>query len=212
MREIKQIIWDFDGVIIISDTVRVKGFEAIFKDYPEQKVDQLLSYHNENGGLSRYVKIRYFFESVLGKDISEAKVKVLADEFSRIMKEELTNKALLNKDWLAFMEQHGQNFEHHIASGSDGNELRFLCEKLGIEDYFVSINGSPTPKKQLVKDILHNSAFGRQETILIGDAVNDYDAAHYGQIDFYGYNNDDLKDLGSGYIATFVKSFLILGK
>ena len=37
---------------------------------------------------------------------------------------------------------------------------------------------------------------------MIGDSINDYEAAKSNNIKFYGYNNDDLKSLDS-YIKTF---------
>ena len=64
---VKNILWDFDGVILNSIHVRDKGFIEIFKDFDNEKVDLLLQYHKKNGGLSRYVKIRYFFEKILNK-------------------------------------------------------------------------------------------------------------------------------------------------
>ena len=69
---IKTILWDFDGVILDSMKVRDWGFEEIFKKYNRKLVDQLLYYHRINGGLSRYVKIRYFFEELLGQSITQA--------------------------------------------------------------------------------------------------------------------------------------------
>ena len=38
-------------------------------------------------------------------------------------------------------------------SGSDENELRYLCKELNISDFFKSISGSPTPKNILVERI-----------------------------------------------------------
>ena len=67
----KGFLFDFDGVIIDSMPIREDGFRLIFKDFDTYLVDKLIDYHNQNGGLSRYAKIKYFFEVVLGKTISE---------------------------------------------------------------------------------------------------------------------------------------------
>jgi beta-phosphoglucomutase-like phosphatase (HAD superfamily) len=61
----KNVIWDFDGVIIDSMPIRGQGFEEIFKDFAAVHVEELMRYHRANGGLSRFVKIRYFFEVIL---------------------------------------------------------------------------------------------------------------------------------------------------
>ena len=60
----KIIFWDFDGVILNSNKVRDSGFEIVLKDFPKNQVELLLNYHRQNGGLSRYVKFRYFFEVI----------------------------------------------------------------------------------------------------------------------------------------------------
>ena len=59
---IKNILWDFDGVILDSMEVRDWGFKEIFSSFDKSKVDLLLDYHRKNGGLSRYVKIRFFLK------------------------------------------------------------------------------------------------------------------------------------------------------
>ena len=50
---IKNIIWDFDGVILDSMPVRDYGFRKIFENFDKLLVDKLLEYHTKNGGLSK---------------------------------------------------------------------------------------------------------------------------------------------------------------
>ncbi len=194
MNNIKEIIWDFDGVILLSDAVREYGFRKIFETHPEDQVEQLVQFHLKNGGLSRYVKIRYFYENILNQPITEEEVMRLADNFSVIMKEALVNVNLLNPEWIELMNSIADKYVHSIASGSDGKELNYLCQTLGIAKYFKIISGSPTPKKQLVADIISTSAFSKDEIVLIGDAVNDLEAAEFNNIHFIGYHHHSLKD------------------
>jgi phosphoglycolate phosphatase-like HAD superfamily hydrolase len=201
MKENKVFFWDFDGVLLNSNAVRDRGFIEVLKDYPESEVQQLLEFHQRNGGLSRYVKFRYFFEEVRGESISEEQVKEWAQRFSFIMKKLLVNPELLIEESVAFVEKHHANFPMHIVSGSDGNELRYLCDRLNIARYFVSIHGSPTPKKQLVRDVLNSYQYPKSDCLLIGDSINDYEAAEYNGISFYGYNNPTLKS--KNYINAF---------
>jgi phosphoglycolate phosphatase-like HAD superfamily hydrolase len=200
---IKNIIWDFDGVILDSMPVRDYGFRKIFEKYDSEFVDKLLVYHAKNGGLSRYVKIRYFYEELLNQTITEDEVNIIAERFSIIMKNELTNKKYLINDSVEFIKENYKKYNFHIASGSDEKELRYLCEELEINQYFLSINGSPIHKNDLVKIILSKNNYLENETILIGDSTNDYEAAKINNIDFYGYNNVDLKDVSKTYIIDF---------
>lgn len=199
----KVILWDFDGVILNSMDVREKGFKEVLSGYPEEQVKRLLDYHNQNGGLSRYVKFRYFQEEIQGKDVDDEKVAQMAEEFSAIMKKELTAKERLIPEVLNFIKASHNRFEMHIVSGSDGEELRFLASQLGISKYFKTIQGSPKPKISLVEEILKEYGYNRQEVCLIGDSINDYEAAQANGIDFYGYNNLSLKTRGYDYLHSF---------
>ncbi len=206
--KIKVILWDFDGVILDSMAVRDFGFTEIFKTFNQEDVDKLINYHRLNGGLSRYVKIRYFYEEILSKDISEAEVNQYADQFSVIMKQKLIDTNNLISDSLDFINKEHKNYKFHIVSGSDQEELRYLCKELGIDHLFLSIHGSPTPKKQLVADLMNTHKYVNNETCLIGDSVNDYEAAIHNNIDFYGYNNIKLKDINEKYIEQFKTTYV----
>ena len=127
---VKTIFWDFDGVILDSMKVRDWGFEQIFKSFKKEDIDRLLKYHRENGGLSRYVKIRYFFEELLSQSIEEEEVLVYAQKFSRLMRKELINPSNLIVDSVKFIKNNFKRYNFHIVSGSDQEELRFLCKEL----------------------------------------------------------------------------------
>lgn len=201
----KTILWDFDGVILDSMKVRDWGFEEIFKDFDQELIDKLLAYHRKNGGLSRYVKIRYFFEELVGQPITDETVLGYAQKFSVLMRKELTNPKNLILDSVEFIKSNYKKYNFHIVSGSDQEELRFLNKELGIDKYFISIHGSPTPKKQLVANLLEKYDYSLVKTCLIGDSINDYEAAIYNNISFYGFNNLSLKKISTNYISSFKK-------
>ncbi|WP_103604602.1 HAD family hydrolase [Campylobacter concisus] len=198
----KVVFWDFDGVILNSLPVRDYGFRKIFEEFNDVLVNRLLEYHSLNGGLSRYVKIRYFYNAILGIDVSDEKVQELASKFSYIMKTELTNKKYLITETVEFIKQNYKKYNFHIVSGSDEKELNYLCEKLDLSKFFKTIEGSPTPKNELVKNVLRKYNYNSNECILIGDSVNDYEAAYLNKIKFYGYNNEKLKNKAD-YIEDF---------
>lgn len=202
MDKFKTILWDFDGVIMDSMAVRDKGFEIVLQDYPQEQVSLLMDYHRKNGGLSRYNKFRYFFEEIRKESITDSVIKVLAEQFSVVMLENLLDSNLLIQDSLSFIKDNHLKYVMHIVSGSDGNELRYICEHLGLSNYFVSIHGSPCPKKQLVKELIEVYNYRKEDVVLIGDSLNDYDAAEFNSISFMGYNNVDLKIITSNYLDT----------
>ena len=201
---IKNILFDFDGVILDSMPIRDYGFKEIFKDFDDDLVNKLLEYHNQNGGLSRYVKIKYFYNKLLKQEISEEKITNYADNFSKIMKIELVDKRYLIADTLKFIKESYKKYNLHIVSGSDEKELQYLCKELGIDSFFQSVNGSPTHKNILVKNVLSVNRYIDSETILIGDSVNDYDAATENNLVFYGFNNPNLINVSKNYLDNYM--------
>jgi HAD superfamily hydrolase (TIGR01549 family) len=200
---IRNILFDFDGVILDSMPIRDHGFKEIFKDFDDDLVNKLLEYHNQNGGLSRYVKIKYFYNKLLKQEISEEKIINYADKFSKIMRIELVDKRYLIAGTLKFIKESYRKYNLHIVSGSDEKELKYLCRELGIYSFFQSINGSPTHKNKLVEDVLVINKYMESETILIGDSINDYEAAKTNNLNFYGFNNDNLVGVSKKYIENY---------
>jgi len=201
---IKNILFDFDGVILDSMPIRDYGFKEIFKDFDDGLVNKLLEYHNQNGGLSRYVKIKYFYNKLLKQEISEDKIINYADNFSKIMKIKLVDKRYLIADTLKFIKESYKKYNLHIVSGSDEKELQYLCKELGIDSFFQSVNGSPTHKNILVENVLATNRYIESETILIGDSVNDYDAATENNLVFYGFNNPNLINVSKNYLDNYI--------
>lgn len=200
---IQVILWDFDGVLLDSNSVRVHGFKTVLKDFPENQVAELLKFHNRNGGLSRYVKFRYFFESIRSEEITNREIQDYADIYSKIMRGLLCDENRLIPETLDYVRNHYNDLRMHIVSGSDQKELRELCVKLGINGYFKSIHGSPTPKETLVRNIIAKYNYDAATCVLIGDSINDYEAAMDNNLRFICYNNSEINHLSDPDLRLF---------
>lgn len=188
LSQYKFIFWDFDGVIMDSMSIRDKGFEKVLKEYPEAQVEELLAYHRRNGGLSRYNKFRYFIENILKRPVKDGEINDLASQFSSVMKSLLVNPDLLINEAMQWVKKEKPATRQFIVSGSDQTELRYLTEKLDIARYFNGVYGSPVPKKKLVELLLELEQADKNECCLIGDSVNDKEAAETNGIRFIPYN------------------------
>lgn len=200
---IKNILFDFDGVILDSMKIKGDGFVQLFKEYPSSRVKALEAYHYANGGISRFAKIRYFFNTILHKPITDQKIEDLAEQFAHIIAEKLFDHNNLIHETITFIKENHHHYNCHIVSGAEHHELNTLCKYFGIEHYFQSIQGSPTLKTELIHALLQTYHYCSNETLLIGDSINDYEAAKDNNILFYGYNNKELAALGH-YIETFI--------
>ena len=198
---IKTILWDFDGVILDSMPVRDAGFEQLFHSENPEAASKLLEYHKQNGGLSRYHKINYYYTELLKQQCSEELIQEKANEYSKFVEPKLINQELLIHETVNFIKSNYQSYSFHIVSGSDEKELNRICEKLKLSPYFKFILGSPTTKIKNIENLIVNEDLKKDETILIGDSINDYEAAISNNIHFLGYNNSTLKDLKSPYFS-----------
>ena len=201
---IKNILWDFDGVILDSMEIKCDGFLELFQEYDKNYLAKLEKYHYNNGGVSRFDKIRYFYNDIIKEDITEEKILKLADKFAILIKSKLYNKENLITETVDFIEQNYKKYNFHIVSGAEHKELNNLCDNFELTQYFKSIEGSPTKKDILIKNVIEKFNYEKKETILIGDAMIDYHASVKNDIEFYGYNNINLKRLGN-YINNFLE-------
>lgn len=161
-----------------------------------------MSFHLKNGGLSRYVKFRYFFEKIRLQEITDEEVLNWDNKFSEIMLQLLTDKDLIINEVLNYIKNNQNDKVMHIISASDQKELRIICNKLEINNFFKSIYGSPTSKILNIKNLLKKYSYNKNDVVLIGDTINDKEAAIVNKINFRGYNNSNLIEFGN-YIQNF---------
>jgi phosphoglycolate phosphatase-like HAD superfamily hydrolase len=107
----------------------------------------------------------------------------------------LKDRSLLIRETNNFIQENHLNYKMHIVSGSDQTELRELCKSLEIDHLFKSIHGSPTPKNDLVKMIIEEHNYDPSFGILIGDSINDYEAAEENELHFQAFGNTELDKL-----------------
>ena len=61
------IIFDFDGVVAESGKIKTQAFAELYQSYGEAIVAAVVQHHNQNGGMSRYRKFRYYQQHFLDK-------------------------------------------------------------------------------------------------------------------------------------------------
>lgn len=133
---IKNIIFDFDGAILDSVPIKTEAYKKLFQEFPSEKVEQLVGYHIQNSGISRYIKVKYFFEEILFQSITEDEILKYANRYSELTKEELTNPKYMIDDAVSFIKQNYQKNNMHITSGADENDLKYICTLRSFNDTY----------------------------------------------------------------------------
>jgi len=189
------IFWDFDGVIVDSLSIKRDAFAQVLAAYDDKLIAQLLRYHDEFGGVSRFKKFNYFFHDILKKKIPSDLLDEYLDQFSKIVVDNL-NHSHINSAPFSFISQAHRTTPCHIVSASEHFELQNICNKLEISNYFITINGSPKPKTDIIHNIIEEYSYHRENCVYIGDSLSDLESANNLGVNFLGYGNIKFIELG----------------
>jgi len=199
----KHIIFDFDGVLVESNSLRFEGFRQLFRNYPNDQVQRLVEYAMLNGGMSRYEKIKYFFGEIRHETISDDSVQVLSRQYTELVKQKVIDADSV-KGSLEFLSNNHTNYDFAIVSGSDQQELREVCQARKIYSFFFKILGSPEKKAINLSSLLLEVGWEKGSCLFIGDSLNDLEAAQNNDIDFIA-RESGLVEWGSMAGITFIK-------
>ena len=173
---IRGIAFDFDGVLVESVDVKTKAYARLFEEYGEGVVSRVVDYHLTNGGVSRFVKFRVIYSEILNKPLSEKKFQSLCDEFSNIVVDEV-----VAAPWVEgareFLENNKNRYLFFIVSGTPQDELESIIRRREMDQYFCEVLVSPKNKETLLKGALSRLKLFPEETVFVGDAETDWNAA-----------------------------------
>jgi len=192
---IRAVIFDLDGVIIESAEIKTRAFEVLFADYPD-KLPEIISYHQRNGGISRYAKFRYFYEKILGQELSAREEAELGERFSQIALRQILEAPFV-PGAIEFLTQNRNRYRLFVASGTPEGELDDILERRELSQFFLETHGTPKDKADIIEDILARYSLPREEAVFIGDAESDRAAAERAGIFFIARvtrENSELKD------------------
>ncbi|OBS94231.1 haloacid dehalogenase [Vibrio tasmaniensis] len=179
-------IFDCDGVILDSNELKIEAMKNTLTGlfpalYP---IEECVEYFRKNFGKSRFHHITHFLNAILtvpAEKKQELEQMILAD-FSKQCRA-LYLLADITPGFFDFLEQcQGRKY---VASGSEQGELRDVFTERGLDNYFDGIFGSPTPKAELIKQILETEQ--NINAVMFGDAESDMLSAQANQIDFVFY-------------------------
>ena len=182
---IKAIIFDFDGVIAESTNIKTDAFVSIYNEYSEEVQARVKDYHVKNSGISRYKKILYYQKEILGQNYSEDAINDLANKFSEIVLQKVIESEYV-KGSKEFIERYQLNYDLHIATGTPQEEIEIIIQEKNLQNKFKSIYGTPLSKTEIIRKILTENNYKKENVVFVGEAIADLEGASNNDLNFIG--------------------------
>lgn len=195
----KTILFDFDGVIKESVSVKTDAFYKLYLPFGEDIAQKAKAHHILNGGMSRFEKFKHYHKVFLNIDLSEDEIDVWANKFAKIVRQSVIDSKYVKgaKEALFSLVK---RYQLYIITGTPQQEMEYILKELGLTDLFIEICGSPKNKIEWSKYLIDKYNLIPQETVFIGDATSDYNAAitynfhfvlreHFENIDIFKHKN-----------------------
>ena len=80
IKSIKNIIFDFDGVILDSVSCKTDAFYELYLPYGKTIAEKVKNYHIKNNGTSRFEKFKYWHKEYFNEIISDKKITELSNK------------------------------------------------------------------------------------------------------------------------------------
>jgi HAD superfamily hydrolase (TIGR01549 family) len=173
---LKAVVFDFDGVILESADIKTEAFREMFEAICPEHIDEVIAYHIENEGISRYAKFRHLFKAFLRREITEQEEHQLGEKFSQLVLNGILHAPFV-PGALEFLKEHHSRYRLFVASGTPEDELKGIVAKRGIAGYFQEVHGSPKKKPHVLGDIMTRYGWQAGEVVFVGDAPSDMNAA-----------------------------------
>jgi phosphoglycolate phosphatase-like HAD superfamily hydrolase len=183
------IVFDCDGVILDSNTVKTEAFLTAAMPYGESAAAALVNHHVLNGGVSRYRKFAYFLNTILPKHAPDRipgrdgpNLDEMLASYSESVRVGLMSCSVA--EGLEPLRVATPQARWCIVSGGDEAELREIFAARGLCKYFDGgIFGSPDTKDTILARELATGCI-RKPAVFLGDSCYDHQAAKRAGLDF----------------------------
>jgi len=164
------LIFDCDGVLLDSNSLKIDAFESVALQYSRDVADKFIEYVRENFGKSRYHFFDYLLRNLVNRYSEELYHKHLDDYAIACFDGYLKCSMVEGVESLI----RSRKYKCYVASGSDEHELQRVFQERSLSSFFESVYGSPRAKKKIIEEIVKMN--NETTFVMFGDSYNDLDA------------------------------------
>lgn len=192
LQNIKAVIFDFDGVILESASIKTQAFLELFADYPQHQAE-ILNYHLANTGVSRYDKFAWIYRELLKQPLTHDQSQCLGKIFSGMVMDKIMACPFVPGALETLQAVQGQCLMF-IASGTPQQELETIVQRRNLSKYFAGIWGEPQKKTEIIDHVISLFNLDREKMLFVGDGISDYQAALTKGVPFIARNSPELHE------------------
>lgn len=179
------LVFDFDGVILDSASLKREAFAALYDDYPATQREAIRAYLGRRGGQPREVKFRHIESHILGRDVRSTDIDALCARFKAVVAERIRVAPAI-PGAIDFLSRWQGRLPLYLLSATPGHELHEIVAQRGLSRYFEAVIGAPPDKVTSMRNLLERYRHPTAHTVMIGDSYNDYRTARGNGTRFVG--------------------------
>lgn len=184
---IKCAIFDFDGVILDSSSIKTECFQKLYRQY-NTIYGAAMAYHYENKGMSRFLQFEYVTKKLLKSDNPETMAQKMAENYAEIVFSEVA-KAPFIPGAVKLLGYLYKIYPLYIISSGPHDELAKIIAHRGLTKYFKAYYGNVDDKAGYIEKIFINEGFDKNQIIYIGDTLKDLSSARKARVNFCAVRN-----------------------
>jgi len=168
-------IFDCDGVITDSNNLKTQGFDLVGRKYFSKSAhDDLMNFHFDNGGKSRWEKFNYVLKR---NNINNIDLDLLCMDYSNFVEENLFKCNIVPgiKNFINSLLKEVNSKNIYVVSAGEQNQVRRLIEFHQLPFLQENIYGSPKTKLSIFNFIKKQKS--KYEFFVYGDSLHDAECA-----------------------------------
>jgi len=175
LKTFNTIIFDCDGVILDSNHIKTRAFYEVALEYGLENSKRLVSYHKQNGGISRYKKFEYFFKNILGQENADKEVAYAISRYGNLVRKLLFDCSV-TEGLAEFLELLPAQIKRFVVTGGNEEEVKDVLSTKKLGSYFDEIWGSPRTKEEIIQNAISQGLI-LKPALYIGDSIYDYECS-----------------------------------